>query len=74
MTAAASPFDPKDFVRNLSSAPGVYRMIGADEAVLYVGKASALRNRVGSYFNNTPKSARIASMFSRVQLVGMPSG
>lgn len=63
---AASAFDPKDFVRNLSTAPGVYRMIGADESVLYVGKASALRNRVASYFNNTPKSARIASMVSQI--------
>lgn len=67
MTGTTPPaFDPKDFVRNLSTAPGVYRMIGADDAVLYVGKASALKNRVGSYFNNTPKSARIASMVSQV--------
>ncbi len=59
-------FDAKDFVRNLSTAPGVYRMIGADDSVLYVGKASALKNRVSSYFNNTPKSARIASMVSHI--------
>ena len=65
----ASAFDPKDFVRNLSTAPGVYRMIGADDAVLYVGKASALKNRVASYFNNTPKSARIASMVSQVERI-----
>ena len=42
-------FDGKDFVRNLSTAPGVYRMIAADEAVLYVGKAGALKHRVASY-------------------------
>ena len=59
-------FDANDFVRNLSTAPGVYRMIGADDSVLYVGKASALKNRVSSYFNNTPKSARIASMVSQI--------
>ena len=63
------PFDAKDFVRNLSTAPGVYRMVGADDAVLYVGKASALKNRVASYFNNTPKSARIASMVSQVERI-----
>jgi excinuclease ABC subunit C len=69
MVNAKPAFDAKDFVRNLSTAPGVYRMIGAEDAVLYVGKASALKNRVGSYFNNTPKSARIASMVSQVERI-----
>lgn len=59
------PFDGKAFARELSTAPGVYRMIGADDQALYVGKASALRNRVGSYFNATPKSARIMSMLAQ---------
>ena len=64
MTATA-PFDGKAFSRGLSTAPGVYRMIGADDKVLYVGKASALKNRVSSYFNATPKSARIMAMLSQ---------
>lgn len=63
--SASPPFDGKAFARELSTAPGVYRMIGADEQVLYVGKASALRNRVSSYFNATPKSARIMSMLAQ---------
>ena len=66
MTPDAPPFDGKAFVRTLSTAPGVYRMIAADEAVLYVGKAGALKNRVSSYFNATPKSARIMAMLSQV--------
>src|SRR5690606_27663204 len=40
-------------------------MIGADDNALYVGKASALRNRVSSYFNATPKSARIMTMLNQ---------
>lgn len=63
--AAPAPFDGKAFVKQLSTAPGVYRMIGADDNVLYVGKAGALRNRVSSYFNATPKSARIMSMLAQ---------
>ncbi|AWV07401.1 excinuclease ABC subunit UvrC [Marilutibacter maris] len=59
-------FDGKAFVRQLSTAPGVYRMIAADESVLYVGKAGALKKRVASYFNASPKSPRIASMLSQV--------
>ncbi|UHQ21227.1 excinuclease ABC subunit UvrC [Lysobacter sp. 5GHs7-4] len=65
MTAAPPPFDGKSFVKALSTAPGVYRMIGADDGVLYVGKAGALKNRVSSYFNATPKSARILSMLAQ---------
>lgn len=50
----------------LLAAPGVYRMFNANDDVLYVGKARALRNRVGSYFNATPKSTRIMSMLAQV--------
>lgn len=34
---------------NLPAKPGVYRMIGADGEVLYVGKAKNLRARVTTY-------------------------
>ena len=67
MTAGEpSRFDGKAFVANLSTAPGVYRMYSADDTLLYVGKAGALRKRVSSYFNGSPKSARIMSMLSQV--------
>ena len=64
-SGATTHFDGKAFARGLSTAPGVYRMIGADDNALYVGKASALRNRVSSYFNATPKSARIMTMLNQ---------
>ena len=31
------PFDGKAFVKHLTNAPGVYRMYGADDQLLYVG-------------------------------------
>ena len=62
----ATSFDGKAYARGLSTAPGVYRMYGADDNVLYVGKARALRNRVGSYFNATPKAARTMAMLGQV--------
>ena len=37
-------------VRDLSTDPGVYLFHGADDGVIYVGKAQNLRSRVRSYF------------------------
>ena len=62
----SAPFDGKAFAARLSTAPGVYRMYGADDTLLYVGKALALRKRVGSYFNGSPKSTRIMTMLAQV--------
>ena len=44
----ATPFDARAFVGSLPRRPGVYRMFAADGAILYVGKAKSLRDRVGS--------------------------
>ncbi len=63
---AARPFDGAAFARGLGEAPGVYRMYAADDSLLYVGKASVLRNRVASYFNATAKSPRIQRMLVQV--------
>jgi excinuclease ABC subunit C len=68
MTAghAASGFDGKAYARALTSAPGVYRMYGDDDAVLYVGKAAALNKRVASYFTATPRSLRLTRMIAQI--------
>jgi len=48
---AEAPFDLRSFLASLPAKPGVYRMLGADGTILYVGKARHLKNRVSSYFH-----------------------
>jgi excinuclease ABC subunit C len=42
--------------------PGVYRMIGDDGEVLYVGKAKSVRKRIASYMRGEGHTNRIARM------------
>ena len=65
-STVTSGFDGRAYAAALSTAPGVYRMYAADDTLLYVGKAGALRKRVGSYFNGSPKSRRIMMMLAQV--------
>ena len=59
-------FDPKAFVKSLTGAPGVYRMLNAEGTVLYVGKARNLRKRVASYFTRGAHNTRTQAMLQRV--------
>ncbi|MEM6491822.1 MAG: GIY-YIG nuclease family protein, partial [Pseudomonadota bacterium] len=58
-----------DAAKAAPAAPGVYRMLGADGEVLYVGKAKALKRRVAQYaqFNRMP--ARLQRMVAETHSV-----
>lgn len=51
-----------DYVKNLPSKPGVYRMFDKDGNVLYVGKAKDLKKRVSAYTKYDRHPVRIARM------------
>jgi excinuclease ABC subunit C len=59
-------FDSIAFVKNLTTRPGVYRMLSIDGDILYVGKAKNLKNRVGSYFRKTSLDAKTMALVARV--------
>ncbi|MDA8093725.1 MAG: excinuclease ABC subunit UvrC [Betaproteobacteria bacterium] len=62
-------FDVQAFLRNLPHLPGVYRMLGAEGEILYVGKARDLKKRVSSYFQKTDHSERIRRMVAQISAV-----
>lgn len=45
-------------IKKLPDAPGVYFFMGARKEILYIGKATSLRNRVRSYFAGDIKEKR----------------
>lgn len=56
-------------VEHAENRPGVYRMLGSDGEVLYVGKSVQVRTRLLSYFRATrgEKAARIVSQAERIE-------
>ncbi len=58
--------------KKLPDAPGVYFFLGARKEILYIGKATSLRNRVRSYFApdiKDKRSALIEKMVSEAKSV-----
>jgi len=66
MAEAAAEFDPKAFLKTLTTRPGVYRMLDRAGNVLYVGKAGDLRKRVSSYFRKTGISVKTRALMEQV--------
>lgn len=60
-------FDIQEELKKLPGSPGVYIMHDNKDAIIYVGKAINLRNRVRSYFReSTNKTVKIQKMVSLI--------
>lgn len=70
-----STFDIEEELNKLPHKPGVYIMHDENEAILYVGKAIDLHNRVRQYFrsghghNNSPKILKMVSQIAYFEYI-----
>ncbi len=60
-SSSTTQFRRRDLVVDAPSAPGVYRFLDPRDEVLYVGKATDLRQRLRTYFGQDPRR-RIADL------------
>lgn len=66
-----SPFNPKTFLKQLTSEPGIYQMFDVSGKLLYVGKAKNLNKRVKSYFlkQQVPRIASLVSQIHDIKII-----
>lgn len=67
----AAAFDHKQYLAALPKRPGVYRMFGPEQELLYVGKARSLKDRVSTYFaasNVDPKVQALVQQITAIEV------
>jgi len=65
----SSGFNITAFLKSLTTHPGIYRMLGDGDVVLYVGKAKNLKNRVSSYFRGRADSPKTKALVERIKKI-----
>lgn len=56
----------KHLIKNLPNLPGVYKMLGKNGDILYVGKAKSLKSRMNSYFAKTIDHPKTRALVARI--------
>ena len=57
----------KNKLKNLPSQPGIYLFFNSDKELIYVGKATSLKDRVRSYFSGPSTSRPIENLIHEVK-------
>ena len=68
MNVETEMFDIQEELKKLPAKPGVYIMHDEKDAIIYVGKAISLKNRVRQYFQSSRnKGPKIEQMVTRIR-------
>ncbi|HLP52754.1 MAG TPA: excinuclease ABC subunit UvrC [Chitinophagales bacterium] len=59
----------KAFRDTLPSQPGIYKYLGENNEIMYIGKAKDLKKRVSSYFTKTDHSRRIQQLVNFIRKI-----
>jgi len=62
-------FDVKSFLKNLTTRPGIYKMLNDQGEIIYIGKAKNLKNRVSSYFKKQTASTKQHRMVPKIAAI-----
>lgn len=61
-----SGFVASNFLKHVTTNPGVYRMLDSERQVIYVGKAKNLKNRLSSYFQKNLSSVKTKALVAQI--------
>lgn len=66
MSDAQTQAKIQQILSHMSILPGIYKMLGAEGELLYVGKAKNLKNRVASYFLKNIEHPKTRALVARI--------
>ena len=66
---SVSAFDSASFLKNLTTRPGIYKMLNDKGEIIYIGKAKNLKNRVSSYFKTQTTVIKQQVMIAKVAAI-----
>ena len=60
-----------EYLKNITTSPGVYKFLNKKDQVIYVGKAKNLKKRVRSYFTGKKSDEKTRSLVSNISRISV---